>query len=105
MLSLDGCFGIRRFAPLKSLLPTLKRLTPFGCKLDDLPPEVCGDGFLNNVLDKVRAHYKDLQAGRQIDAEVKVLFLGNGGVGKTQLCRRLRDLPFDPSVPIGLFRS
>jgi internalin A len=27
------------------------------------------------------------------------LFLGNGGVGKTQLCRRLRDLPFDPSVP------
>lgn len=27
------------------------------------------------------------------------MFLGNGGVGKTQLCRRLRDLPFDPSVP------
>ena len=23
----------------------------------------------------------------------------NGGVGKTQLCRRMRNLPFDPSVP------
>ena len=27
------------------------------------------------------------------------MFLGNGGVGKTQLCRRLRDLPFDPNIP------
>jgi internalin A len=32
-------------------------------------------------------------------AELKVLFLGNAGVGKTQLCRRLGDLEFDPSVP------
>jgi GTPase SAR1 family protein len=23
----------------------------------------------------------------------------NGGAGKTQLCRRLRDLPFDPKIP------
>jgi hypothetical protein len=52
-----------------------------------------------NVLDKVRAHYEDLKSGQRIDAEVKVLFLGNGGVGKTQLRRRLRDLKFDPSVP------
>jgi internalin A len=43
--------------------------------------------------------YEDLKSGQRIDAEVKVLFLGNGGVGKTQLCRRLRDLEFDPSVP------
>jgi internalin A len=27
------------------------------------------------------------------------LFLGNGGAGKTQLFRRLRDLPFDPNIP------
>jgi internalin A len=98
-LDLSRCLGIRRFAPLESLLPTLKRLILFGCKLDDLPPGVCGEFVEDNVLDKVRAHYKDLKAGERIDAEVKVLFLGNGGVGKTQLCRRLRDLPFDPSVP------
>jgi internalin A len=55
--------------------------------------------YSQNVLDKVLAHYKDLKSGQRLDAEVKVLFLGNGGTGKTQLCRRLRDLPFDPSVP------
>jgi internalin A len=98
-LNLQGCPGFRRFAPLKSLLPILKDLRLFGCKLDDLPPEVRGEVLLENVLNKVRAHYKDVEFGQRIDAEVKVLFLGNGGVGKTQLCRRLRDLEFDPSVP------
>lgn len=77
----------------------MKELVLSGCKLDDLPPEVCGEGAFENVLDKVRAHYEDLKSGQRRDAEIKVLFLGNGGVGKTQLCRRLRDLEFDPSVP------
>jgi internalin A len=77
----------------------LKELRLFGPELDDLPSEVCGEDPTENVLDKVRAHYEDLQSGQRIDAEVKVLFLGNGGVGKTQLCRRLRDLPFDPNIP------
>ncbi len=94
-LYLNDCLGVRRFAPLESLLPTLKELRLFGCKLEDLPPEVCGKEWGQNVLDKVRAHYEDLKSGPRIDAEVKVLFLGNGGVGKTQLCRRLRGETFD----------
>ena len=96
-LDLTGCTGIRRFSPLESLLPTLHELVLFGCKLDDLPPEVCGN-WNENVLNKVRAHYEDLKSGQQTDAALKVFFLGNGGVGKTQLCRRLRNLEFDPSV-------
>jgi Ras of Complex, Roc, domain of DAPkinase len=55
----------------------------------------CENSSCVNVLDKVRAHYEDLKPSRRIDAEVKVLFLGNGSVGKTQLCRRLRGEPFD----------
>jgi internalin A len=99
-LDLSDCFGLRAFAPLESLLPTLKELYLFGCKLDDLPPEVCGESEFENVLGKVHAHYEDLKSGpKRHDAEVKVLFLGNGGVGKTQLCRRLRGEEFDPSVP------
>jgi internalin A len=94
-----GFCCIRRFAPLESLLPTLKDLRLIGCKIDDLPLEVYGENGNENVLDKVRAHYEDLKSGQRIDAEVKVLFLGNGGVGKTQLCRRLRGEAFDPSVP------
>jgi internalin A len=98
-LNLSYCFGIRRFAPLESLLPTLSKLSLFACKFDDLPQEVCSEDWKENVLEKVRAHYEDLKSGHRIDAEVKVLFLGNGGVGKTQLCRRLRDLPFDSNIP------
>jgi internalin A len=98
-LDLSHCLGFRRFAPLEPLLPTLQQLSLSGCKFDDLPSEICGEDQYENVLDKVRAHYDDLKSGQRIDAEVKVLFLGNAGAGKTQLCRRLRDLPFDPSVP------
>jgi Leucine-rich repeat (LRR) protein len=94
-LHLSCCFGIRWFAPLESLLPTLKVLSLFGCKLNDLPTEVCGEGHHQNVLDKVRAHYADLEPGARRDAALKIFFLGNGGVGKTQLCRRLRDLLFE----------
>jgi internalin A len=87
-----------RFAPLESLLPTLQHLRLHGCKFDDLPPEVCGEVGLN-CLDKVRAHYADLKYGARRDAALKVFFLGNASVGKTQLSRRLCDLPFDPNTP------
>jgi internalin A len=56
-LDLSHCLGFRRFAPLESLLRTLKYLSLFGCKLDDLPPEICGKKNGQNVLNKVRAHY------------------------------------------------
>jgi internalin A len=97
-LHLAEC-GFRRFAPLESLLPTLKELYLFGCKFEDLPSEVCGEEYNQNVLSADFIHYEDLKSGQRIDAEVKVLFLGNVGAGKTQLCRRLRGLIFDPSVP------
>jgi internalin A len=80
------------------LVPTLEKLILFGCNLQDLPHEVCGENMEQNVLDKVIAHYEDLKSGPRKDVELKVLFLGNGGAGKTQLCRRLRDSPFDPTV-------
>jgi Leucine-rich repeat (LRR) protein len=59
-LSLNHCLGIRQFASLASLLPTLKELYLFGCKLNDLPAEVCGENSADNVLNKVSAHYADL---------------------------------------------
>ena len=97
--SLSWCVGIRRFSPLESLVPTLHYLYLHGCKFEDLPSEVCGSSMRQNVLDEVRAHYKDLEAGQRIDAELKVLFLGNRGAGKTQLCRRLRGMNYEPNVP------
>jgi internalin A len=94
-LNLHYCKGVRQFCPLKPLLPKLQILNLAHCKFDDLPAEVCGKYDWENVVGKVRAHYEDLKSGQRIDAEVKVFLLGNGGVGKTQLCRRLRGLEFD----------
>ena len=97
-LDLSGCEQFSDFAPLQSLLLRLSKLILFGCKFKDLPTEVCGESAGENVLDKVHAHYEDLKYGQHPDAEVKVLFLGNGSTGKTQLCRRLRGEPFDLTV-------
>jgi internalin A len=97
-LHLSGCSSLRCFGPLESLLPTLKVISLSGCKFNDLPAELCGEPG-ENVLSKIRAHYEDLKAGQQPNAEIKVLFLGNGSTGKTQLCRRLRGEQFDPTVP------
>jgi internalin A len=58
-LDLTWC-SFRRFAPLDSLLPTLKGLYLNRCKFEDLPPEVCVKEW-ENVLDKVRAHYRALR--------------------------------------------
>jgi hypothetical protein len=89
-LNLSWCEQLSEFAPLELLLPIFQRLYLFGCNLKDVPSEVCAESRHENVLAEVHAHYEDLKAGRRRDAEIKVLFLGNGGTGKTQLCRRLR---------------
>jgi len=86
------------FAPIKALLSGLRELRLFDCRPADLPPEICGESDRESVLAQVVAHYADLDAGLASDTEVRVLILGNGGAGKSQLCRRLRGLDFDPSV-------
>jgi internalin A len=98
-LRLEDCVGVRHFGSLKRLLPTLRTIGLTNCQFEDLPVEVCGKSYFEHILDYVRAHFADLEYGERIDAELKVFFLGNGGVGKTQLCRRLRGLEFDPSDP------
>ena len=96
-LNLFGLSTLHEFNTIKELLASLKVLYLFRCKVEDLPSELCGN-LNEDVLANVRADYKDLEAGQRRDAEVKVLFLGNGGTGKTQLCRQLRGEPFDMSV-------
>jgi internalin A len=47
----------------------------------------------------VRAYLAELDLGAEAENELKVILLGNGKVGKTQLCRRFRGEPFDGDVP------
>ncbi|MFO1155940.1 MAG: hypothetical protein U1E43_03825 [Rhodospirillales bacterium] len=44
-------------------------------------------------------HFADLEAGAATVNDAKLMVLGNGRVGKTQLCRWLRSEPYDDSIP------
>lgn len=94
-LSLVGCRRLRSFAPLRPLVPILDALFLHGCEFVDLPPEVCGRTPDENVVGPVGDYYAGLGAGAAPDAEVKLCVLGNGGVGKTRMCLRLRGRPCD----------
>jgi internalin A len=98
VLNISHNSNIVTFAPLVPLLEKLEVLGLYGCNFTDIPRELCGERS-SNVIASVRAHFRDIARGQERDAELKVCVLGNGGVGKTQMCRSLRDLPFDPSVP------
>lgn len=112
---------VRDLTPLIDL-PNLTSLSANACQLDDLPhalvwsetlddlwlyattipgipQEVLSHGPFSNCLPTLRAHLKDLQAGAEPIREAKLVVLGNGRVGKTQLCRHLRGLPFDETIP------
>jgi internalin A len=96
---LDGCSALRSFAPLRAVLGGLNKLCCCKCRFEDLPAQVCGESFDENVVDVVRAYYADLDQGALTDAEVKLFVLGNAGVGKTQLSRRLCGQDYDESIP------
>ena len=63
-----------------------------------VPAEVLSNGARDNCLPRLRSWRVDLDQGGEAENDVKIILLGNGHVGKTQLCRRLRDQPFDKSI-------
>ena len=98
-LDLVQCTGISSFEVLTPLLPQLEELDVHGCRFSDLPAEILGEYDGADALPAIRAYYADLDTEARQDREVKVFILGNGGVGKTQLCRRLQNLDYDPKIP------
>jgi internalin A len=76
---------------------SLNRLYLRNTKLSGIPSEVHSLG-LDSCLDSLRAHLRDLDAGAAAYTDVKLMVLGNGGVGKTQIVRRLRNEEYDSDV-------
>ena len=85
----------------RSLLdkPSLQELVLFDCRLPGVPSEVLSQSWTENCLESLRAHVRDLAAGTVDVPDVKLMVLGNGRVGKTQLCRRLRGEGYDDAEP------
>lgn len=77
-------------------LPALEtlRLSPQP-GLGQIPAEVLSQNQRDNCLPRLRAHLADLEAGAESLTELKLIVLGNGRVGKTQICRRLRGEGFE----------
>jgi internalin A len=89
--------------------PTADLLSAFSNLLDltglcadevvGIPREVLSHKAGENCLPRLRTYFSELALGAEAENEVKVILLGNGRVGKTQLCRRFRGKPFGASVP------
>ncbi len=80
-------------------LTSLQTLVLFECRVRTMPAEVLSQNYGDNCLDAVRAHFRDLAAGADAATDVKLIVLGNGRVGKTQICRRLRGEDYDETQP------
>ncbi|MCA9061034.1 MAG: hypothetical protein KDA85_21125, partial [Planctomycetaceae bacterium] len=93
---LNGCPGLKRFAPLRPALKRLQQLELHGCDFQDGPgADRCGLPD-ENVADRIRNHFQELtHQGCAPLLECKVIVLGNGGVGKTELVRALKGLGHD----------
>ncbi|SDX14267.1 leucine-rich repeat domain-containing protein [Nitrosomonas oligotropha] len=66
--------------------------------IDNVPVELLSDA--GNALIPITAWQRDLLAsGSAPNSELKLFILGNGGIGKTQISRRLQGSEYDPAVP------
>lgn len=73
--------------------PTLK-LYLSAVSIPGVPPELLSQGW-DDCRQRLAHHYKELKAGAEPLADVKVLVVGNGKAGKTQICNQLRGEKFD----------
>jgi internalin A len=93
------CWDTSRITNLPEAVIGLPRLNRLAINpqpgLDDIPAEVLSQYKQDHCLPRLRAHLADLDAGAEPLRDLKVIVLGNGRVGKTQTCRRLRTEPFE----------
>ena len=60
-----------------------------------IPAEVLSQSPFNNCLPALRAHLADLSDDPEPLSDVKLMVLGNGRIGKSQICNRLRGEPYE----------
>jgi internalin A len=77
---------------------SLQRLILFETRIPGVPAEVLSGESYSDCLYSLRAHLGDLGTDPEPMRDVKLMVLGNGRIGKTQMCRRLRGEDFDARV-------
>ena len=74
------------------------RVYAYQAEIAGVPADILPQDTVKNCLPALRAHLADLGDDPVELNDVKLMVLGNGRIGKTQICNRLRDLPFDPDA-------
>ncbi len=97
-LDCSGCELADAFVELWEM-PSLRKLILHEATLPGVPAEVLSKHEDDDCLGRLRAHFTDLAAGSSKLTEVKLMLLGNGRVGKTQIARRLRGEDYDDREP------
>ena len=80
-------------------MPSLKKVELSGAALPGVPQEVLPKYIGDCGLERLRAHFSDLKGGESEIRDFKLMLLGNGRVGKTQICRRLQGKAYDETIP------
>lgn len=88
--------ALRRFPRRLLDLASMDCLFLWGNPIEDCPPEILGGDEHSCCLEAARAHFADRDQGVVADRELKLILLGNGGVGKTCVMKRLVHDRFDP---------
>jgi internalin A len=94
-LQCNGCHLIDVPDPVWHL-PSLRKIVLYQSSVSGILAEVLSQSYSENCLDAVRTHLRDNQAGTEVLTDVKLLVLGNGRSGKTQLARFMCGDPFQP---------
>jgi internalin A len=86
---------------LRALPPAIRdnvslRLIAFDAHVPGLPYGILSKDERDDCRAKVKALFDDLAKGAIDFTDLKLLLLGNGGVGKTQIARWLSGVAFDP---------
>ncbi|MCU0393023.1 MAG: leucine-rich repeat domain-containing protein [Thermoflexibacter sp.] len=76
--------------------PQLEKLYLYGNPLKNIRKEILGDDEYSNCLEDLRYYFADLGDSPVYNRAVKLLLVGNGGVGKTNLANHLLGKPFNP---------
>ena len=77
---------------------SLRELNLYQATIPGIPAEVLSPDLGSSCLEDLHAHLTDAESGNEEIREAKLVVLGNGRVGKPQICRRLRGLPYDDTV-------
>jgi Leucine-rich repeat (LRR) protein/GTPase SAR1 family protein len=76
--------------------PQLKYLYLYGNPLKNIRKEILGNHAYSNYLEDLRYYFADLGDSPVYNRAVKLLLVGNGGVGKTNLANHLLGKSFNP---------